>query len=183
MMHCSLLDDDVIQQPNFLWSYRLYRASDGWISLAVSTDKQSKNIFEVLERQEIWETGRFDTAAKRSVILTEWFNTIEEIVKDFTVDELLKRLRKADVPAAPVLSPEEVVSDPQVVAAGYIEESTHPLAGKLLSPRPAAHAFGEDLVLTPAPSHGQHGKQILEELGYSQETISSLGDDGVVLMK
>lgn len=183
MMHCSLLDDDVTHQANFLWTYRLYRASDGWISMAVTTDKQSRDLCEVLNRQDIIDGGRFETAAKRGAALADWFDVIEEMVKDFPVDELLGRLRKADVPVAPVLSPEDVASDPQVIAGGYLVKSIHPLAGTMLSPRTATHAFGEELTLSPAPSHGQHSKQILVELGYSLKKINTLGDNGVVVLK
>ena len=181
MMHCSLLDEDVNHQPNFLWNYRLYRCTDGWVSLAPSTDKQSKNLCEALGHPEVFE--RFDTAAKRGAALTDWFDATEKMVKNFAVEDLVDRLRAADVPVAAVLSPEKVATGAEVTAAGYIKESNHPLVGRILGPRPAADAFGEALELSPAPMQGEHSTEILSELGYSEKDISSLTTNRVVIQR
>ena len=178
MMHCSLQDEDASQQPNFLWSYRLYSCTDGWVSLAATTDRQVQNLCEALNHPELLQG--FETAAKRGAALTEWFDTTEQMVKEFSVSELLRRLRAVDVPVAPVMTPESVVKDTQVEAAGYIRESNHPVVGRVLGPRPGADAFGETLELSPAPVQGEHSAEILSELQYSKADISTLTTEGVV---
>ncbi len=183
MMHCSLLDDDATHQPNILSSYRLFKAKDGWVSLAVSTDKQAKSFCEALNRQDLLDNGRFETAAKRGADIADWFNTLQESISNVPLADLLEVLRGADVPAAPVLSPAEVASDPQVEAAGYLQETVHPLAGNIRGPRPAASSFGSELTLCSAPGHGQDGRQLLHEMNYSPEEIDELAKKGTILLR
>ncbi|MBQ73761.1 MAG: hypothetical protein CMQ20_01910 [Gammaproteobacteria bacterium] len=183
MMHCCLLDDDATHQSNILSSYRLFRAKDGWVSLAVSTDKQAKNFCEALDRQDVIDSGRFATAAQRGADIAGWFNTLQESIENSLLADLLDLLIKADVPVAPVLSPADVASNPQVAAAGFLEEKVHPLAGKIRGPRSAASSFGDQLTLCPAPSHGQDGRQLLDEMAYSPGEIDELAEKGIVLLR
>ncbi|MDP6469917.1 MAG: CoA transferase [Pseudomonadales bacterium] len=181
MMDCTLLDDDADHRPNVLGIYRLYRCSDGWVAIAPGADRHWQGMCEVLDREDLVDDKRFKTAAARSAVLAEWFAVIDSMVKPFTVAQAVARLRQAEVPVAPVLNPDEVHADPQVQAAGLLEESTHPAMGRFRHPRTASAYFGESLTLSPAPTYGQHTREILEGLGYdAQQTKRLIAQSAVV---
>jgi len=81
---------------------------------------------------------------------------------------------------APVQSIEEVVADPQAHAAGGFAEVPDGVATTLLPATPA------DFHGTPiehrcmAPAHGEHGEEILRELGRSDEQIAVLRASGAL---
>ena len=108
-------------------------------------------------------------------------HVVGEILAKRTTADWLVRLDEADVPCAPVLRRGEVASNEHVVARGLIREFDHPGIGRVRQPRPAAEFGGTPVrAPSPAPGMGQHGRQILEELGYASEEIAQLGEAKVV---
>ncbi len=171
MMHCTLLDDDAMHLPNLLSSYRLFACVDGHIALPLGTDALWRAACEALDRPDLADDERFSTAAQRGANIAVWYETLDEMVAPFTVEDATSRLLAASVPTAPVLAPENVADDPHVQARGLVQEVEHPVVGRMRRPRPSAHMFGEDINLVPAPTHGQNTLEILRELGYSQAEI------------
>ncbi len=96
----------------------------------------------------------------------------------YTLSEVSERLASRQCAFAPFATPEEVLEDQQVLANDYLI--------------PHASANGNFLVATPiqfegapmevrgvAPEVGQHSEEILLELGYTWEDISTFKDDAV----
>jgi crotonobetainyl-CoA:carnitine CoA-transferase CaiB-like acyl-CoA transferase len=181
MMHCSLLDADAEHRPNVLASYRLLRCRDGWVTVAAGNDAQWQGFCRALERPDIARDERFATPIARGSNLPAWYDTMDEMVISFDADDVLKRVRAEDVPAAPVLNPDQVADDPQVVARQGVTEINHPVAGRLLQPRPGARFEGHQFNLSAAPLHGEHTDGLLAELGYEAAAIRTLRNDGVVV--
>lgn len=180
MMHCSLLEEDGLHLPNLLSSYRLYQCKDGFITVALGTDKQFRSFCEALDATEYLSDERLTSAATRAANMQFVFGLIGEITADFDLETIVSRLRAADVPVGPVLDPDEVASDTHIQARGLVRERTHPIVGKHLGAVHPASMFGEDLDLSPAPMQGQHSREILAELGYDPETREALIQSGVV---
>ena len=85
------------------------------------------------------------------------------------------------MPCAPILSRDELLTDPQIAANGLIVESTHPLAGAMRQPRPAAR-FAEtpSALRSFAPILGEHTDGLLAEIGLSRREIEELHATKVV---
>jgi len=85
------------------------------------------------------------------------------------------------VPCAPILTRQDLFTDPQVAANEMIVESTHPHAGPMRQPRPAARfeATPSDLRI-PAPMLGEHTDAVLGECGIGADEIASLRAAGVL---
>ena len=179
MMDCTLLDDDATHLPNVLRSYRLYGCSDGQVAIAPGNDKHWQSMCEALGPQ-YYEDERFHTFAGRGRHNKEWMDNVESMVSVYTVDEVVGRLRAADVPVAPVLDPHHVHEDPHILATGMLQQTDHPVAGRIRHPRPASSFFGVDEPLLAAPSHGEHSQEILAELGFSEDQTNTFIDNGHV---
>ena len=177
MMDCTLLDDDATHLPNVLRSYRLYGCSNGQVAIAPGNDKHWQSMCEALGPR-YYEDERFHTFAGRGQHNKEWMDTVESMVSTHTVDEVVGRLRAADVPVAPVLDPHHVHEDPHILATGMLQQTDHPVAGRIRHPRPASSFFDVDEPLLPSPSHGEHSKEILAELGFSQDQTNTFIDNG-----
>ena len=81
----------------------------------------------------------------------------------------------------PVLRRGEVIHNEQVVARELIAEFDHPGIGRVRQPKPAAE-FGStpSRSPSPAPRIGEHGGEILAELGYTPEEVDRLVDAKIV---
>jgi crotonobetainyl-CoA:carnitine CoA-transferase CaiB-like acyl-CoA transferase len=180
MMDCTLLDEDADHRPNILGAYRLYRCSDGWVGIAPGVDRHWQSMCEALDRQDAYADERFTTSAGRGANLAIWFELIGTMVAPLTVDEVVMRLRRAEVPVAPVLMPNEVHADPHVRATGMLQEVEHPQVGRIRMPRPAGAFLGAAPTLSPAPLQGEHTVQILGELGFDATGIERLLADAAV---
>jgi crotonobetainyl-CoA:carnitine CoA-transferase CaiB-like acyl-CoA transferase len=95
--------------------------------------------------------------------------------------ELEQRLRAEDCIFAVYAAPPEVVTDADVVANGYL--MAHPAQDKLrLASAPAQFDDAQPAIPRPAPRLGEHGAEILAELGYDAGEISTITTDGTVVV-
>ncbi len=89
-------------------------------------------------------------------------------------------LTEAGVPVALVGQVSELPTDPQVVANNMAITPTSEVG----MPAVIKHPVNIDGLATreagPAPGLGQHSKEILAELGYSEADIAAMVDQGVI---
>jgi crotonobetainyl-CoA:carnitine CoA-transferase CaiB-like acyl-CoA transferase len=75
----------------------------------------------------------------------------------------------------------EVLDDPQALANAYVVEFEHPTHGRIKLPGyPARFSAAEAKTRLAAPSLGEHSNEILLDLGYSEEDLKELRDQGVI---
>ena len=85
-------------------------------------------------------------------------------------------------PAASLADPRSVSQNPQMQARGFYEECPHPVVGSHLIPTlPFRYASVSRWLRTPAPTLGQHNREILGGLlGLADEEIEKLAADKVI---
>ena len=82
----------------------------------------------------------------------------------------------------PVIDISDLHGDPHLKAVGMFEPHEHPNEGKTLLARPPVRfAKTPTRIRTPAPRFGEHGEQVLLELGLSEQTVAELKGSGALL--
>jgi len=76
---------------------------------------------------------------------------------------------------------DQVYEDPQVLHRGMLQEVVHGRAGRIkLTGNPVKFSDTPTEMRLPPPSRGEHTKEILRELGYSDEDLARLRAEGVI---
>lgn len=154
-----------------------------WLALSVSSDAQWKALRQVLGDPEWAAASRFDTHSGRRVAHDELDGWLRAWVAEVERDELVERLLRAGVPAAPVADP-RCFSDrnPQVKARSFFERPVHPVVGARPTPgQPFRYEGVSSWIRSPAPTLGQHNREVLGELlGLSTDALEALERDGII---
>ncbi|MDX2260059.1 MAG: formyl-CoA transferase [Hyphomicrobiaceae bacterium] len=131
-------------------------------------------ICDAIGRPE-WKTDpNYMTAQARQPHIVEIFETIEAWLADKTKFEAVDILRKFDIPCSPVLSMKELANDPSLRASGTIAEVDHKVRGKYLTVGSPIKFSDMKVEITASPLLGEHTKEVLAELGYSEARIREL---------
>jgi crotonobetainyl-CoA:carnitine CoA-transferase CaiB-like acyl-CoA transferase len=159
----------------------VFRTSDGYLTCGTISDSEWQGFCKATGDPELAHDARFATPSARSLNATARINKMQEYIAQHTTVEWLERLDAADVPCAPILRRGEIIHNEQVVARGIIAEFEQPGVGRVRQPKPAARfALNEAKIGGPAPSVGQHSREVLRELGYSEAAIEQLISDRAV---
>ena len=159
----------------------IYETADGFMSVAVMSDREWRGLAKAAERPEWLEDARFRTPALRDENIDDRLALTQEVLRTRTTAEWMARLEAEDVPCAPVLTRKALVAHPQVAALGTLVEYDHEHAGRLRQARPAARfETTPSAVRRGAPLLGEHTDALLGEAGFSAEAVAGLRSGGVV---
>jgi crotonobetainyl-CoA:carnitine CoA-transferase CaiB-like acyl-CoA transferase len=155
--------------------YQVFRARDGELMIAAANDGLFERFCAALDLGELAVDPRFATNPDRLRRREELAAVVEERLRDESVGDVLERLQRAGVPAAPVNDVGQVADHPQTAALGLIQAVPELTVALPLS-------FDDDRLphRRPPPRLGEHTGEILAELGYTSEAIRRLQAEGIV---
>ena len=162
--------------------YQAFRTADGYVTIGANNDKLWKRFAEDIVHHPEWLTDpRFATLPDRMAHIDELEQEIESVTTTRTTDEWVEICDKAGVPGGPVLTYDETLADPHVVARDMVVDVDHPIIGPMRTVGTGARFSGLDFeVRGPAPWLGQHTREVLSERGVDEDEITRLFDDEVV---
>jgi crotonobetainyl-CoA:carnitine CoA-transferase CaiB-like acyl-CoA transferase len=157
--------------------YEVFRGGDGrCFVVGVGTEALWKKFLRRLEMEsDVGQDERFRTNALRTKNRAELIPLLQKAFDSQPASAWLERLTAALIPAAPINTVEEAVSDTQMLARNMIVELKHPALGKALgignpikfSETPVNYRF-------PPPLLGEHTTEVLCGLGYSDEEVRTM---------
>jgi crotonobetainyl-CoA:carnitine CoA-transferase CaiB-like acyl-CoA transferase len=142
--------------------YQCFQTADGFITVGASQQHFFTQLCALLEAPELVGDPRFRTNAERVrnndalvALLAERFRTRPSA-------HWLTALEQLGIPAGPVLSYDQVFTDPQVLAREMVVETRHPVTGPFRTMGvPVKLSATPGAVRTPAPRLGEHTKTVL----------------------
>ena len=152
--------------------YETFQAADGYINLAVGTDDHFRRFCREAGREDLATEPRWQRNAGRVQGRDTLIPQLRELMAERTVEEWSAVLERAHVPGGPVLTIPETFAGP---AAHMVERVAHPAAGEIGLVR-SPMRFGPERPGSrlPPPLLGEHAREVLEELEYSETDIGDL---------
>ena len=158
--------------------YDTFAASDGEFVLSVGNDDLFRRLAGALGRPALADDARFRTNADRVLNHDALRHELSGLLASWRLQDLLRELARAGVPAGAVRSVSEALADPQLAAREMIVPLEHLTAGTIrvlgtplkLSETPAS-------IRTPPPVLGEHTIGILRnDVGLSDREVTELAD-------
>lgn len=154
----------------------IVRTRDGWIMLQCVGQPLFRRWVRLMGEEHWLTDPRFLTDELRSANGAALSERTARWAQDLTTEQAVELLAAARIPGGPVLSPQQALEHPQVLAGGYLQDVEYPGL-----PRPATLVTpGVELSATPAsiraraPRIGEHSEAILGELGFTPAEIAAL---------
>jgi crotonobetainyl-CoA:carnitine CoA-transferase CaiB-like acyl-CoA transferase len=169
--------------PDFLGPsavVRSYQAGDGWLFLACRREEQWSALARVLGRPELAQRHSWEAAgaAPADGALGQ---ALASIFRQDPLATWLARLDGAGVPCAPVPGLMQLLRDEHLEANALMTDHDHPQWGHIRQT-----GLLVKLSRTPgclqrrAPLLGEHTREVLAELGQTEEEIGQLRENGVI---
>lgn len=150
------------------------------VMLGLQNEREWKVFCEqVLMNSELVHDERFNSNIKRVESRSKLYAVIVEAFSKLTAEEVVKRLDAAGIANARVNSMHDLMSHPQLKARNRwatVSTSKGPIPALL----PPGSWEDDSPQMSPIPALGEHTEQILVNLGYGAEEISSLRAQGII---
>jgi crotonobetainyl-CoA:carnitine CoA-transferase CaiB-like acyl-CoA transferase len=163
------------------YPYRLFHTADGAVFVGVAQNKFWKPLCRALGVPELGDDPRYRVHAERGAKAPELNAILEPIFKSLPLAEAVARLNAEGVPCGPVSTAEALFDHPQVAAMEMRQPVTHTTIGPMeVCGPPLRFLETPGRVRRAAPALGEHNREILAELGYSEDEVATLESTGTV---
>jgi crotonobetainyl-CoA:carnitine CoA-transferase CaiB-like acyl-CoA transferase len=157
-----------------------FRCGDGFLVLAVLTDKQFGNLMRALGREDALSDPRFADWPSRSANKVALRDLIEHAMRDGDPASWERRLIDADAPCGQVNSIADVTAHPQLAHREMLQEVSTPYGPVRLAGSAFRMAHGTGGLDRPIALPGEHTDEVLASIGYDAQAIAALRADKVV---
>ena len=136
------------------------------------------NFFDILKENNLIDLGlAFESEIKKTEILDK----LAELFSTDTRDNWISILRKADMISTHVNTMLEASNDPNIKENNYVTEVWYPELNKNMKVHGTPWKFSKTPAnIKRAPKLGEHNKELLSSLGYTEDEIESLKDNKVI---
>jgi crotonobetainyl-CoA:carnitine CoA-transferase CaiB-like acyl-CoA transferase len=185
MAYAAMSDAPVPPMPARVsaWSiYRTFDASDGEkVFIGIISEKHWERFCAVFERLD-WLADERLTTNNARIEQRDWLlPDVEKTVSKFSKAEIIRRCESADIPFAPIATPEDLFDDPQLNEGHSLMETVLPDGTVTKLPKfPLEYGDAEQTVALNPPKIGEHTVSILQESGFSEAQIDLFLQKGII---
>ena len=155
--------------------YQVFATADDPIVVGCLTQGFWRSLCQVIRMPQLVEDPRFVTNVERVRHRDLLVPLIAEVFQGGSGRDWIAALEAEGVPCAVVARVSEVAASEQVRGNGMVLEVEHPVAGRVrVVGNPIKLAATPAVLGAPAPTLGQHTREVLGELGYDAQTIDAM---------
>lgn len=158
-----------------------YRTSDGFMAVMPYNDAQWGRFFKLIGKPDLISDPRYCSMASRTEHIDSLYSLLEQEVGKRSTIWWKESLEREDIPAVPVKSIDELLTDEHLQQRHFFTRHQHPTEGTLINiSSPIQMSKSPPSVRRLAPRLGQDTRDILKEVGYDEARVQSLLQDGVI---
>ncbi|GAB3669761.1 CoA transferase [Halopiger thermotolerans] len=162
--------------------YQAFPTADGHLNVACGNQRLWEQLCDAIGREELKRDERFATNAARVEHMDELEVELSETFRSRTTDEWVDLLAEEHgLPVGPVFDVEEALTNEQVNAREVVTEMEHPAGNEIpVIEHPLNYEYSEAGFDGPPPLLGEDTEAVLLELGYSEDELGRLRENGVI---
>ena len=160
---------------------RPYRTRDGHLALMIYTDRHWRAFFDAIGNPDWSSDAMFASIGERTRNIGAVLGRLSDIIRHRTTDEWMELFRTIEVPAMPIMSPTDLLSDPHLEEAGFWD-ARETSDGALRFPGiPTRFSATPGAIGEPGPALGADGEEVLADYGFADAEIAALAAERVLL--
>lgn len=161
--------------------YEPYLAGDNkYVNICIAIDSHWINFCKILEMEDLARDPRFETNDKRLQNRDELERIILRKLKERSAKEWIEIFNNAGIPCGAVNTIKEVLDHPQLKHRKTIQEIEYPGIGNIKMFNNPVKFSDFEIEITPPPQLGEHTREILKDLGYSDHDLNKFKENGVI---
>ncbi|MGD9118079.1 MAG: CoA transferase [Dehalococcoidia bacterium] len=159
-----------------------YMAKDGPVFICTGVLEQVHKLYRLMGRADLVDSPLGANQSERYKYKKQIDAAVEEWTSTKTMDEIIKILHDAEIPASPVPSLEQVCNDPHLYEREMIIEVEQELSGTIKTPGSLFKmSKTPGNIRYPSPILGEHNLEVYSEmLGYTEEELTQFSAEGVI---
>ena len=155
--------------------YEAFPTREAWVMIAAGSDALFAKSCAALGMDALARDPRFASNPARVANRAAVLEALAAVTRTLSTDNLLARLQKAGVPAAPIQTIDKVAAEPQTEASGMLIAHKHARVPDYRAVGLPIRWDGERPGVSRVPPLlGEHSAEVLAELGYDDRTIKEL---------
>jgi len=164
-----------------LCPYEAFDTADKPLILGVANDMLWRAFCKVAGLQDVVDDERFRSNAARVANREETVALVRGALVRRGRDDWIRELGAVGIPCSPLHTLGELSAHPHTRASGMVFDYDDPRRGRLQGVAQPVRFDGERPALRrPPPAHGEHGREILRESGFSEAEIERMVSEKVV---
>ena len=161
--------------------YEAFPTREAWVMIAAGSDALFAKSCAALGMDALARDPRFASNPARVANRAAVLEALAAVTRTLSTDNLLARLQKAGVPAAPIQTIDKVAAEPQTEASGMLIAHKHARVPDYRAVGLPIRWDGERPGVSRVPPLlGEHSAEVLAELGYDDRTIKELAARHVI---
>lgn len=162
--------------------YDTLKAMDGYITIAVTNEKQWKLFCDTFNLNEMYNNELYKTNELRVKSYEESLKPeLEKTFASISKHEIEEKLNEAGISSSAVKSVDEAINNEQIKDRDIIKEVNDKKLGKIVFPGIAIQmSETPGSIENTAPSIGEDTVYYLKMIGYTDDKILALKDSGII---
>lgn len=162
-----------------------YPTKDGrWLQIACPEyDRKFSTVMKAIDRPDLIDNEAYNNINAIKGQTRKVIDIVEEQIRKRDVDDWLTIFSKYNIPCEKAYLWEEILEDPIAWENGFLHEMHYKTGNvRKLVDTPVKFASVPEVKHERAPKFGEHTKQVMEDLGYSEAQIQELATNNVIIM-